>query len=643
MTTLNTPFYIQQKSQDALINFCKQTQEAAFHVMDMRSRFEYIDKEYIRENQMVEQSLKSKQANELGDKRKIQDMVIPVVEPQVETAHTFLTSVFLTGNPIFDVVSDLQNIDQARSMSAVMGENAIRGGWTRELSLFFRDGLKYNFSALEACWCREKIWSLQTDTSFSKDQGRPKELLWQGNKLKRLDPYNTIFDPRIPLTEQHKRAEFVGYVELENRMSLTEWIQSLPNRMNVTKAMEASSSDPNFNRLFWIPNVYQQNFNFSKLQGIMDWNRWAFGSNITDIRVRFKNLYLKVTRYIKIIPKDFQLNVPQAGQPQIWKLVTINDQIIVYAERQTNAHGMMPIIFGQPIEDGLNLQTKSFAQKQIPFQDIASTLANSKLAARRRLVADRMLYDPSRIRPEDINSDSPTAKIPVKPSAYGQPLEKAVYHIPFRDDQTQTLMSDVREVKGYSDEVSGQNRAQQGQFVKGNKTQVEYEDVQHNASGRQRAMAILLEAQVFTPIKEILKLNILQYQPTGDVYSYVDKKSYNVDPVELRKVALSMKVSDGIAPSEKLISGDVLTSAFQVIAQSEELSQEYSVGDIFAYLMKTRGADLDQFKLTQQQVDANHQRSLQTIQAQGQADAAGQVAAQQAKQPPQQQPVVPAR
>lgn len=627
MAMITTPMYIASKeAKESILHFCRQTVEASFNTFSLRQRFEVVDKELIRENNMVEESIKATAANAAGNKRKIQDIVIPIVEPQTMTALAYLSSVFLTGVPIFGIVSDLKNIEQAKMMEAVIANNSIYGGWVREFLLFLLDGLKYNFSAIEVDWCREKIWTLESDSKFSTTEGKPKEILWQGNKIKRLNPYNTFFDARVPITEQHKRGEFVGYSELHTRISLVEMLQALPFRMNYREALESSPINPaaGITNLFYIPQVFAQNLSLARMAGIMDWSAWAFGGLANkDIRIRFKNLYTVVTRYIKLIPSDHSMKVPAPNQPQIWKVITVNDSVIVYMERMTNAHGYMPIIFGQPTEDGLDLQTKSFAQKQIPLQDIASGLANAKMAAKRRLISDRMLYDPSRIRSEDINSDSPTAKIPVRPSAYGQPLEKAVHAIPFRDEQTQSLMADVKEVRAYADSISGQNQAQQGQFVKGNKTRGEYEDVQNKSSGRQVLMALLLESQVFTPIKHILKLNVLQYQPAGPLYSYVDKVEYNIDPIQLRQTSLAFKVSDGLVPSDKLIDGATMEVALQVIGSSEALQEEYSVGGLFAHLMGTRGVDLAQYKFTPQQVQERRAHQLAVIQAEGASKNAG--------------------
>jgi len=49
----------------------------------------------------------------------------------------------------------------------------------------------------------------------------------------------------------------------------------------------------------------------------------------------------------------------------------------------------------------------------------------------RRRVTDRMLYNPLLVDPDHINSPNPSAKIPIRPTAYGRKLEEAIYKIPF--------------------------------------------------------------------------------------------------------------------------------------------------------------------------------------------------------------------
>jgi hypothetical protein len=275
--------------------------------------------------------------------------------------------------------------------------------------------------------------------------------------------------------------------------------------------------------------------------------------------------------------------------------------VIVYAERQTNAHNLIPILFSQPLADGLGHQTKSLAENVTPFQSIASAMWNSVIAARRRAISDRGLYDPSKVDAKHINSEVPNAKIPVRPSAYGKPVSDAYYPIPFRDDQSGILMQESQSVIGMANQVSGQNQVRQGQFVKGNKTQSEFDTVMGNANGRDQTTSLLYESQLFTPLKEIIKLNILQYQGGTSIYNRDAGRVVEVDPIKLRKSILAFKMSDGLLPTDKLINADTFRQAMQVMGTSPQLGAAYNLGPAFSYMMKTQGVDLKVFEKSAEQ------------------------------------------
>lgn len=601
-------------SQAALVEYCKKTSEMMLS-WDFRARLEQIDKEYYRENLLTKDSVLGQASNRIGDKKKIADIVVPIVEPQIETSLAYLTSVFLTGQPIFGVVSDPTSIDQAKVFEAMIAENAAHGSWVREFMMFFRDGLKYNFQILEIAWALEKTFQPFSSSSQRGLTTEQREIIWQGNCVHRIDPYNSLFDLRVAPAEMHKKGEFCGYTQLFSRVALKEFLQNLPTRMNIKEGMESGLGIIN---RYYIPQINWDSLVRQNINSGMDWLAWATAQSSDTIN--YKNIYEVTTRYCRIIPADFAISVPAQNTPQIWKLITINDQVLVYAEKQTNAHNYLPMLFGQPIEDGLGYQTKSMASRLIPLQDTASALWNARLAAKRRSISDRGLYNPLYVREADINSDNPSAKIPIRPAAYGKPLSEAYYPIPFRDEDSTSFVQDGREMMNFANYVSGQNQAQQGQFVKGNKTQSEFDTIMGTSSGRQQMMAQFIEAQTMTPFKEIMKINMLQYATPGQVYSVADKANLTIDPVALRQASLAFKIADGLLPADKLIDTPTLQIAVQAIASNPLLAQAYQLGPMFSYLMKVKGLDLTPFEYTPDQLQANQQQQIQQqLQIKGQA------------------------
>lgn len=603
---------VSKKSQEALKEFHKYALQGLTRQYNLRTFMEEVDRAYLREDDLAKEHLRAKQANRYGDKDKLQNIIVPVIKPQIDAAVNYQAAVFLQDYPLFGVISSPKFINEAKQFQAVIEENSIRAGWARELLIFLRRAFRYNIAALEVNWDRIATATIETNVAdAASGQGRPKQIIWQGNVLKSWDMYNTYFDTRCLPYDIPGQGEFVGHTELLSKSALTSFIQKLniagrlieniPAAFNSASLINAAAGDSY--------SYYMPDLNPDALLDINsrlgdDWDSWVGLRTRTmgGVEINYKNLYEVSTEYVRIMPIDFGIKAPAEKTPQVWKVIWVNHCVPIYIERQTNAHEKLPVLFAQPYEDGLGYQTKSLAKDAQPFQDVASGLMNSIMAGRRRAATDRVLYDPSRISEAHINNPNPAAKIPVRPQAYGKPLGEAVYPFPFRDDQAGVAMQEIQAVVQFGNTLLGQNPARQGQFVKGNKTDGQWDNVMSNATSNDQATAILLEAQLFTPLKEILKLNILQFQQSGTYYSPSQQTEVEVDPLKLRQAIINFKVTDGLTPKEKVMSTDTLKVSMQAIASSPYLSQSYNIGPMFSYIMKTENVDLSPFEKSPQQL-----------------------------------------
>lgn len=605
----NQMFRISKPSQEALRTYHTLITSLTDKQYNLREQFRQIDLNYIRELDYTKDNWRARIANQNGDSSRIQNITIPVVQPQIESAVGYQAAVFLSEYPIFDVVSDPKWIDQAKQFRAVIEENSIRTGWTRELLLFFFNAFKYNLAAIEVSWDRVTTPAIETDLTYKGGQeGKPKQIIWQGNKLRAWDMYNTYFDTRVLPYNIPSDGEFVGMTELMSKPKLKMFLASLSSRIeeNIQEAFNCPSgftSGGEQSGTYFIPPLNPDALVGINSQSGVDWASYAgLATGRSGAAINHRGVYEVSTEYVRIMPADFEIRAPAPNTPQIWKLIWVNQQVLVHAERQTNAHEKIPVLFGQPAEDGLGYQSKSLAKNAEPFQQVASALMNSVLASRRRAVTDRVLYDPSRILESHINNPNPAAKIPVRPSAYGKPVGESVYQFPFRDDQAGINLQEISSLVQFANVLNGQNNVRQGQFVKGNKTDSQWESVMSNATSKDQRTALLFESQVFTPMKEILKLNTLQFQQAGTVYSESQKEEVAIDPLELRKATLNFKITDGLTPKEKVLSTDTLQVAMQVIGTSPQIGQAYNIAPMFSYLMKTENVDLEPFQKTPNQV-----------------------------------------
>lgn len=611
-----TQFEIKANSDQErrIVLYAQRAQEMLLNQFSMREVLAEADRQFMREKNWTKEEWEARISNKFGDAHKFRDVTVPIIMPQVRSALGYLTNVFLTGYPIFGVKASPEYEDAATQLETIISENQETACWARELMLFFMDGLKYNIHGIECEWQQRTVWQVKNDVN-SLGNGKPTKALWKGNALRRMDLYNTFWDPRVTIAKVHTEGEYAGYNEILTRVMMKQLCNDLYGTVppaQVIRALESTSAagtttSGSLAYAFYVPLINPYPAMLQNRTQAFDWMSWALNDAQKPGGLNYQNVYIKSTVYARIIPSTFGLDVPEKNTPQVWKFIIINGTVVLYAERQSNAHNFIPIFFGQPLEDGLNYQTKSFAMDVEDMQEISSALWNGFIASKRRLVTDRVIYDPLRIRESDINSPNPSAKIPVRPGSYGKPVAEAVYQFPFHDENASSFIQAAGMISQMANLINGQNPAQQGQFVPGNKTQHEYQDVMGHGNTQNQMMAIMLENQVFVPLKMCIKLNILQYQDSQTIYNKMQDQNVEIKMEELREASLQFKVSDGVIPADKMLSEDEFSVALQTIATSPQIGQGYNVAPMFSYIMKTRGVDLTPFEKSPQQLQYEQQ------------------------------------
>lgn len=588
---------ISSKAQESLMSYIRAAAEIREEGWNLRARFEQVDRAYMRESDQTDEQRKAKAANRAGNPTKLQNMQVPMVLEAVENSTAFLSNVWLTDYPMFSFAADPEDVDLALQWNTLVGEDQIYYGWAGQFNIAFRNGEKYNFSPIEVEWKKNIRYK---PSNGPGDKGVVlEEVTQEGNCVRAIDPYNTIYDPRVPICEMHKKGEFAGYVEQMTRIQLKIFLASLEGKLpNDRRAFESSIGSIQYYVPQINPEVSVANKTYQ--DGSFNWDRWA--NDEAQNHIRYKNLYTVTTLYARLMPFEFGIYTPRDQTPDIWKLVAVND-VLVYAKPVINAHDYLPVVIVQPLVDNLDHQTKASAENQQPFQEMVSALWNAKLASARRRTTDRMLYNPLLVDPDHINSPNPSAKIPVRPTAYGRKLEEAVYVFPFRDENSQFFLQEAQGISEWGMRVQGQNRVSMGQFQKGNKLENEFNTVMANAGARERTKAIMWETFGMQPIKEMLKSNYLQMAPSGTRYNRYERKEVEIDMVALRQKTAEFQVGDGLLPTEKLVSGQVMSQGFNLMLATPQISQEYRMGDLFAYLLKIQGVDkIDKFKKSPEQV-----------------------------------------
>jgi hypothetical protein len=500
--------------------------------------------------------------------------VPPVVVSQVDSMVAYLADTFLSGAPLFPVVSTPKNKHYAEQLETLIDDHATLGGYARQLLMFFRDGVKYNLAAIEAEWSSISQYSLADEFMAKKKLNKKVNCF---TKLKRLDPYNTIWDRNVQPGDVSAEGDYAGYIEVYSRTKAKRFLNRLALEGKAFNVREATCSKDNNAESISNYKIHPQVSNYVSPRRPIDslnWYEWMTGTK--DVEVNKTSNFEIFRFYARIMPADFKLNGPEAKTPQIWKFVIVNNSIVVQAERIISAYDYIPILFGQPLEDGLGYQTQSIAEANIPFQTSATTLFNIRFNAARRAVSDRALYDPDLISSQDVNAPVPAAKIPVRSNSLdaSKKISDAYYPIPFDPRGTEAAFQDGMTIVNFGKELSGLNNPMQGKFQKGNKSVQEWNDTMGGADARLRIPALCLEFQVFMPLKEILKLNIFQFGENVEVVSQKDGHVVKIDVDELRSKVLAFRVADGYTPKSKLASTEAIMQMMQILGSSQILQQQ---------------------------------------------------------------------
>lgn len=633
-------FQVSEQAQANIISFVKSIIARRNANEELRTKMEIIDQAYARfkGKDQLDQGLDATGrdvageaccGNVFGD----DNIVAPIVVAQVDSMVAYLADIFLSGYPLFPIVSPPSKRKWAEQLETLIDDHANLGGYVRQILLMLKDGVKYNLSAIEIDWSSIEQFSVASD--FTEGTGRtierkPKYF----NKLKRLDPYNILYDIACNPGDVAAEGDYAGYLEVISKTKL----KRLTTKMSKEKkGMNFKQALNSFRNLPHAPTSDVASGNYRIHPSVSEYITARSPSQQTDwavyvgkpgakkdrdiINLYDGSSYEKCVIYARILPSDLGIRAPNPHITQIWKFVIINMTTVIEASRVISAYDYLPILFGQPMEDGLGLQTQSIAEGAIPFQEAATTLFNIRFAAARRSISDRALYNPDLINPSDVNSPTPAPKIPVRLKTLSNAtLDSAYKPIPFDMRGTESTINDARVIVGFSQELAGINGPQQGQFQKGNKSVTEWEDTIGGSNNRLRLPAMVLECQVFSPLKQMLALNIFQYGEDAQLVSQRTGNVVDINIDELRNQVLSFRIADGYSPKSKIASVEMLTGGMNMIMNSPQLQQQFAtmLPNIFLHMMQLGGVrDMDQYSPDYQPQNAQQPAGLaaNTLQA----------------------------
>jgi len=611
------PLVLNRKSQASLVKYVSSVLESKRKFTQFTDKLTAIDVAYACYQATLKANQQPTDGIDLAKAHPADTTTIGVIASQVDSVVAYLMEVFLDGYPMFPVISPARDTELSEKFEAIVASHAHKGRYARHFQIMFRDVAKYNFCGMVSRWGSMAEFSSALAATFAEGNKPTLATRQMLTTVKRLDPYNAIWDYRVSPADVASDGEYGGYVEMLSRVALKRLLNAYSetsDHMNVTTALSSrvggdiSNRDANANiATQGKPITYVEKpqisayINSEAYQNGGTWLEYFGASTQLPANIpTYSNMYEVATIYARIIPSEHGIVAPRANTPQIWRLQVVNESVLIHARPEATPHDMLPTVFGQAIEDGFSYQTRGIGEAQIPFQTAMTDLFRVRLNGSKRALNDRGLYDSDLINMADINSPVAAAKIPVRNLKLGKTLRDAYMPIPFQDGSTTSASQDMQQTLQMSNMLFGINAFKQGQPMKGNRTLGEYSDVADNADSRSRLLALMLELQIFQPLKDVIKLNIISNKDRIEALNFNTGESYSVDPAEFINAVIEFKVADGFTPKSKLASTQQLTMAFQILQQDPNLAQGFNMPDLFSHLMSLAGVkNLSQYKLSE--------------------------------------------
>ena len=303
------------------------------------------------------------------DDRKPVSIVVPYSYATLETILTYFTTAFLE-DPIFRYEgSSPEDLVGAILLEKVVAQHVQSFKVALNLHTMYRDSLAYGAGIVTPTWDRKWGWrTVKQDAGFMSvlfskfmqtglRKERQETILYEGNRLKNIDPYRYLPDPNAAIHEV-QTGEYVGWVESTNYVKLLELEKNDKDVFNVQylKGMTGNSG--------------QSQFNKSKSDtGRTD----RFGSGQASASTTTSPIDV-VWLYVSIIPKDWKLG--REDYPEKWLFGMAADKVLICAKKLELDHDMFPVAVCAPDFDGYSSSPVSRLELMYGMQTALDWLFN---------------------------------------------------------------------------------------------------------------------------------------------------------------------------------------------------------------------------------------------------------------------------
>lgn len=474
---------------------------------------------------------------------------------------------------------------------------------------FLNDLIRYGYSNIKVTYGRIWKWinrmqPVMRGFPFSHteyERVQEQILSYEGPILNTGDVYRSFHDPRTTIGDI-RAGQFMGWVMKRSYYYL--------------KKLEGN---PYFNLEYLRQISREDQFKDETSGGKTRWE--ALGMTDPENLVSEEALdkmnptYTLRETAIELIPKKYGLS--ESNQPEIWWLTTLNNQLLIRADKMIFDHGTLPVVAAEYDYDGVSMFNQGFYESIKGLQDLLNWLYNSHIDNVRRAVNIRSIVDPEYVRIRDLLNSNPAQMVRLKKSL---PLEmkdiKSVFMQLPVIDVTQGHLQDANLITDLMQRKAHTPDALQGIESEIKRTATEIAKTTSSGVNILQTLATIIWAQGMKPMAEMCVQNNQQLLSQRRFYRIIGdyaKDLIQVDPLyaggsipaiqagpEDIQGLFDYPVRDVNLPIKPSDNAEIWVEVFQAAGNNPFISQQIDIWWIFKNMCESLGIkNIDDARLVQ--------------------------------------------
>lgn len=511
------------------------------------------------------------------------------------SAHTYITSVFLDRDPVFQFQGRHGEAQlQEQSVEAVMAYQLGVGGMLQPLYTWFLDPEKYGVAIIGVYWDEEQIIASEIAPPAS-GRGKARALPvrqrgYCGNRIYNVRPSDWFPDPRVPFV-RFQDGEFCGVRRVVGWNALKK--QFLTGELfNEEEARRSFRSGPPREDTL---NVRGQETPSEDAQGYLG----------TPTGVKAFGEIIEMT--IELSAKEWHIGGPDASDwPEKWTFTILNRSVVIGARPMGFFHQKFPFAVLEGEIDGYSFNARSTTEILTPLNYTLSWLFNSRFNDVRQRQDGTWIIDPAKINMSSFNQRSRGGRIiTVRPLAYGTDVDKVIRQVVAQDSTAQNMQDAqvvvelMQRVSGVTDNVMG------APHPGGRKTATEVRTSSSFSINRLATRASYYSACGFAPLAQMLLQNTQQLYDDTQLFRLVrDTPEKENAFVTVDKEAIAGFYDfipvDGTLPIDRYQQAHMLMEFFQTILGVPQEAAKYDLSEAmnqFGRLIQVPGLNAIRLKV----------------------------------------------